>query len=386
MQEAATFIAYVVARTTPTPFSVLESIFVQTADEVSKMVEFTTQVDVSIILRRILSGYAEKVKNQVVDAACVQIRKEVQVLDFYGVFASKTISQKYIIAAKHDFEFQCDRYYQGLLVEIRDEASTYQVHIEKALADFCTAESIERLRMTSGPIISIIKQYRVALQYPISVLNDVKSTWEKRVQELRPRLATVEGEIAALDTRDLVLVWEDRWREGDGMYPTHSCHYNTGGIPMAYIDENIHRLTHSTSRYVTDAVFQVSYKAEFWCNCVGQVKIYVRKQDQHRAKLAQLGADKARISTELTGIVNQKIPKVDAIMKFVEDSGLKYRTAASRVQQLDRLCRGGPSEDRIERTFQDLIAHAGCTAGQPDVATPATIDVEMAYSLIQSFK
>jgi hypothetical protein len=383
MQEAATFMANVVARTTPTSFSVLESIFAQTADEVSKMTEFTKQVDVSIILRRILSGYADKMKNQVIDTACVQIRRQVQTLDFFGVFASKSISDKFILAARHDFEVQCNAYYQRLLVEIPDEASTCQVHISKAISDFVTGELIDRLRTTILPIVTIIKRYRIARQYPICVLVAVKTTFQKEIEACRARIVNIEREIGVLNTTELVLIWQDDWKESNGFHPTHCCSFNTGGIPIAYVDEDLWSGTHCTWKNLSGSVFKASYEADFWVNCIGHIKIYVRKQDQHRAKLAQLRADKDRISAEITGTWNQKIVKVDTIMAFVNRCTDSYQSAATRLP-LDRLCAGSPSEDLVERTFQDLVEHAGCVRNSPVPATPANFNLESAHANIHS--
>jgi hypothetical protein len=268
------------------------------------MIEFTTQVDVSIILRRILSGHADKVKNQIIDTARVQIRREVQALDFFGLFASKSISEKFTIAAMRDFEVQCNAYYQGLLAEIPDEASTCHVHIAKVIADFATDESINRLRIVVLPIVSIIKRYRIALQYPISVLVAVKTTFQKEIEACRARIVNIDREIALLNTNELVLVWQDDWTESNGFHPRHHSAFNAGGIPIAHVGEDLWRGTHCTWKNLSGSVFEAWYEGDFWVNCIGHIKIYVRKQDQHRAKLNQLRADKDRISAEINATIS----------------------------------------------------------------------------------
>jgi hypothetical protein len=382
-QEAATFTARVAARAQPTHFAILESIFAQTADEVSKMIQFTTQVDVSVILRRTLIGHAEKVKNQVVETACVQIRRDVQQLDFDGIFASKSMSERFILAAKHDFELQCNAYYHGMLLEIRDEESACQVHIANVISDFVTGQLIDRLRTTIFPIVAIIKRYRIALQYPIHVLAAVKTTLQNEIQRRRATILDLERQIALLDTTELVLVWQDDWKESNGFHPKHYCTFNAGGIPIAHVGEDLWSGTHCNWKSLSGSVFEAWYEADFWVNCIGHVKIYVRKRDQQRAKLTQLRADKDRISIEITGIVNQKIAKVDVIMAFVNRCRDSYESAATRVP-LERLCKGGQVHDRVERTFQDLVEHAGYTKGPTVPATPNNLDIEAAHALIQS--
>jgi hypothetical protein len=208
----------------------------------------------------------------------------------------------------------------------------------------------------------------------LAVLDQNQRLLGQSITDRRTSVGNIERQIATLDTGELVKVWQDDWKKTEGGRPRYRCYHDTGGIPIAHVDVDLWRGTNCCWSRTDGSVFEGVYQADFWVNCIGHVKIYVRKRDQHKKTLAQLRVDQVRISAEMTQMLNEKIRKVDDIIRFIDVSSRNYQSTASKVP-LERLCRGGQSQDRIERTFQDLVGNVAVTRSSPVPTTPYGIDI-----------